>query len=108
MARRVEQRISNVLNFFSVGLLLRTLFDPFRQIAAGQDYGPSLDAHMKAWADRTFSRAVGFVMRSIFIVLGITATVFTMLIGIVELLLWPCIPILPLLGVIGFVMGWTL
>ena len=108
MVRRVEHRLNSVLSFFSVGLLLRTLFDPFRQISAGMSQGAGLDAHMRAWFDRSFSRVIGFIVRSIFIVVGILSAVFAMLLGVIVLIIWPCIPLLPIVGIVGFIAGWTL
>lgn len=105
--RRIEQRLTSVLNFFSVGLLLRTLFDPFRQISAGGVQG-DVSVQLRAWLDRQFSRAVGFVVRSIFIIVGIFSTLGIMLWGILQLILWPCIPLLPLIALFGLLLGWPL
>lgn len=107
LVRRIEQRLTSVLNFFSVGLLFRTLFDPFRQIAASGAQG-DINVQFKAWLDRLFSRAVGFVVRSIFIVVGIFSTIGIMLFGILQLLLWPCVPLLPLIALLGLALGWKL
>jgi len=107
LARRIERRIGRTLDFFSVGLLFRTLFDPFRQIAAGKVKG-SVDAQFRAWADRTFSRFFGAAIRGLFIVIGLLSTVLFMLIGFIQLVVWPFIPLLPLIAVLGMVMGWTL
>lgn len=107
LARRIERRIQRTLDFFSVGLLLRTLFDPFRQIAAGKVKG-SVDAQFRAWADRTFSRFFGAAIRSLFIVIGLVTTVLLMLVSFVQLIVWPCIPFLPVVAVLGVVMGWSL
>jgi hypothetical protein len=107
LARRIERRIQRTLDFFSVGLLFRTLFDPFRQIAAGSVKG-SVDAQFRAWADRTFSRFFGAAVRSLFIIIGLFSMVLSMIIGFIQLLIWPCIPLLPLIGIAGMTMGWTL
>lgn len=107
LGKRVEQRLATVMSFFSVGLLFRTLFDPFRQIAAAQTKG-SIDAQFRAWGDRLFSRAVGFVVRSIFIVFGLLAGLLTLLFGGLQIILWPFVPLLPVIGIVGFVGGITL
>lgn len=107
LGRRIGQRVDTAMDFFSVSLLLRTLFDPFRQISAGQVRG-SLDAQMRAWADRTFSRFFGAFIRILFILVGLLVAVFLMLFGLVQLVLWPLIPLLPLIGIMGFSLGWVL
>lgn len=107
LGRRIEQRLRRTLEFFSVGLLARTLFNPFRQIAAVKGHGP-LDAQFRAWADRSFSRMIGAVMRSIFIVTGILTSFLVLIIGTVQFLLWPIVPVLPLIALLGVALGWTL
>lgn len=102
---RIGRRIDRALDFFSVGLLMRTLFDPFRQIAAGKVRG-SIDAQFRAWTDRTFSRFVGAAVRSLFIIIGTIVVFLVGIIGLVQLILWPLIPLLPLVGILGAVMGW--
>lgn len=104
---RLTMRLDRTLGFFSVGLLFRTLFDPFRQIAAAQVRG-GLDVKMRAWMDRTFSRFIGAFMRSIFILLGILSALGVFVFGILQVLLWPLVPLLPLIALVGLLQGWTL
>lgn len=106
VAKRLTARIDGTLAFFSVGLLLKTLFDPFRQIGAGRVQGP-LAVQFRAWGDRLFSRFVGFTVRTIVIFFGLTLMCFIALLGLLQLLLWPLIPVLPLVGVVVFLIGWT-
>ena len=107
LGRKIGQRVDTAMDFFSVSLLLRTLFDPFRQISAGQVRG-SIDAQARAWADRTFSRFFWAFIRTLFIMIGLLVAVFVMLLGLLQLVVWPLIPLLPIIGIVGFIMGWTL
>lgn len=106
LGRRIGNRLDSTLDFFSVSLLARTLFDPFRQISAGAVRG-SVDAQFRAWADRTFSRFFGAFLRTMFILVGLICCLFVLLFGIVQLVLWPLVPILPLIAAVGMAMGWT-
>ncbi|MGF7229214.1 MAG: hypothetical protein ACQR33_04480 [Candidatus Saccharibacteria bacterium] len=99
--------MNKTLDFFSVGLLLRTLFDPFRQIAAVKGHG-ALEDQMRAWADRTFSRLIGAFMRSLFIMLGILTACMLFIFGSLQMILWPFVPLLPVIAIVGFVAGWTI
>lgn len=108
LLKHVNQRLDRVIDFFSVGLLLKTLFDPFRQIAAGQNSHAPIGEQFKAWGDRTFSRFVGATVRSLFIFTGAIAAVFTLIVGFVQLVVWPCVPFLPVIAVAGWAAGWTL
>lgn len=109
LAHAIERRFRRALEFFSVGLLMRTLFDPYRQIAAvkGSNKG-AIDAQFRAWTDRSFSRMIGAVVRSIFIVTGGATAGFVLIIGFFQMVVWPCIPLLPLIAVAGLVSGWSL
>lgn len=100
-------RIAAVLEFFSVSLLLSTLFDPFRQIDAGRVRG-SLQMEMQAFGNRLFSRIVGFFMRTVTILAGLVTATFVMIFGLIQLVLWPLLPLLPIAGLFAMLAGWTL
>jgi len=104
---RVGSRMQIMLETFSVALLLRTLFDPFRQISAGQVRG-SFDAQLRAMGDRAFSRVFGAIVRSLFILIGLGAALLAGLFGLVELVVWPVVPFLPVVGIALTVLGWKL
>lgn len=106
-AARVGGSVKSVLESFSVGLLARTLFDPFRQIDAGSVHG-SLDVQMRAFGDRLFSRVFGAFIRSIFIILGLLCALGAGLLGVVIVLLWPLVPLLPVVGLVLTLSGLTL
>jgi hypothetical protein len=98
-----QQRLVTVSHIFSVPILLRTLFAPWRRIVTYP--GAGLDAKLRALGDNLVSRAVGFSVRIMVLVaagliLGLTASF-----GIVFVLLWPLLPVaipaLLLKGVIG-------
>lgn len=105
LGHRVMLRVSRALGFFSVGILLRTLFDPFRQIDAAGVRG-SFQVQMRAFFDRSFSRVVGFVLRSMIISFGLTVGLVLLVSGAIQLILWPILPFLPLVGaVIALIVG---
>lgn len=94
LARRAAARIAGVLDFFSVGMLLKSLFAPFRQISVGKVQG-SLDAKIRAWADLQISRFIGAMVRLAVIVFGLIAMVVMVVVSVGLLLLWPIVPAAP-------------
>ncbi len=102
---RIGTRMQLALEMFSVSLLMRTLFDPFRQISAGQMSGGSFDARMHAFGDRLFSRVFGAVIRSLFILIGATYALLAGLFGLLELVAWPLLPLLPIVGLVLMLIG---
>lgn len=95
----VQHRTSGVFQSFSVGLLARTLFAPFRQIDAGGVRGP-INIQLRAWFDRTFSRLFGAVLRSIVIFAGCITGLAVFVGGILWAVIWLVIPFAPILGII--------
>ena len=92
-------RVAGVLDFFSIGLLLGSLFAPFRQISVGRVQG-SLDTQLRAWADKQLSRAIGATVRLIVIGAGLLATIMMVVVAIGLLLLWPLVPLVPVIATI--------
>ena len=95
----VYQRTVSVFETFSVVLLAKTLFAPFRQIDAGSVRGP-IDVQLRAWFDRTFSRFFGAGIRTVMIVAGCISAIATFLAGIIWAAVWLVLPFLPLFGLI--------
>ncbi len=104
---QTDKRALGVLDDFSVGLLARTWFAPFRQIDAGNVRG-SMQVQLQAWFGRTFSRFFGAGLRTIMIITGLIAAALTWLFGMLWLLLWPLLPLLPIAGAVLWAMGVTL
>ena len=102
---RFKERLEATLDFFSIDLLLKTLFAPFRQISAGGVTGP-LDMQLRAFFDRLISRCIGMVVRLIMIGVGGVTILLSTIIGGLLLLLWAFIPLLPLIGIILYMTGW--
>ena len=102
---RTGERVMATVDFFSIDLLLGTLFSPFRQISAGQVRGP-LGVQLRAFVDRLVSRLIGAMVRSFLIIAGSIALVVTLCVGLVMIIGWSLLPLLPLMGIVMSVMGW--
>ena len=100
-----REHLLSTYDYFSLGLLLRTLFAPFRQISAGQVQGP-VGVQIRAWFDRLISRAVGLVVRSMVIVIGSITLMLVVLVQFAAIVLWSLIPAIPALGVSLAMAGW--
>lgn len=103
---RLREKLMGTLDYFSIDLLLRTFFSPFRQISAGQVRGP-LGVQMRALLDRIISRVIGAMIRLVMIGVGTVAIISYTLIGGLMVAVWGIIPLLPVLGIILFVSGWV-
>lgn len=92
-AASLKNRLSASLDYFSISSLLRTLFQPFRQIDAG-------GRGLQALVGRLFSRLIGAVVRLIILLVGLVVLLCEIVIGAALLVLWPLIPVLPVVGIV--------
>ena len=103
--RSVQGTLLGVYDYFSIDLLLRTLFSPFRQISAGKVNGP-LGVQLRAWFDQLISRTIGAFVRSVVIIIGSAALFLSVGWGLIRLIAWPLVPLLPVIGVLLAMSGW--
>ncbi len=102
----IFSRLARISDYFSIGLLLSTLFAPYRQISAGNVSG-SIGVQARAFIDRLISRFVGLFMRLFMVIFGLIALTFQVITGGIVLIFWMLIPAFPLVGLILFAIGWT-
>lgn len=76
---------------FSIGILITTLFAPWRRIIALP--GRSLDAKLRAMLDNLVSRVIGSLVRLFTLVAATIMMVFAVVFGIMMSLTWPLLPI---------------
>ena len=84
---------------FSIGMLLKTLFAPFRQISVGEQAGKTASL-TSVIADKLISRLVGSVMRLVMVFVGTLALIIYAIISVLRLAGWPLLPLAPVLGLI--------
>ena len=93
--------LSNIVDFFSMNSLIRTLFKPFRQISAETaSADSSLDLKMHMFLDRLISRFIGFFSRLFILIAGTVIIIVGAICSLVLIILWPIVPLLPIAGVI--------
>lgn len=91
-ARRIGSWTGGVEHMFSLSLLLRTLFAPWRRITTQP--GRGLDAKMRAMLDNLVSRCIGFIIR-LFVILAATVSMLAALLASVAMAIaWPVLPLL--------------
>jgi hypothetical protein len=91
---RIGARIKIIYDDFSLPILIRTLFEPWKQITSYAPDSSSLDLKFRVWFDNLFARIIGFVIRLGVIFFAISVIVFVAIIGLFLALLWPLVPLL--------------
>jgi len=95
---RIRMMFVRVNDQFSIPLLLKTLFQPFRQISAGSVDG-ALEDKMRAWLDRMVSRLIGAFIRTMVMIVGLVVMAGTAIVSLFMLVIWLAMPLLPLVGI---------
>lgn len=99
-------RIKISSDFFSFKLLINTLFAPYKQISAGSVQGAFGDI-VRAFFDRLLSRVIGAVIRTFMIVAGLVVMFLQSIYGVISVVVWLVIPLLPIAGLIISTLGWV-
>lgn len=103
--KHVIEKISGLYDYFSIDLLLKTLFSPFRQISAGRVDGP-LNIVIRAFFDRLLSRVIGAIVRTIVVFIGLFSLAVAVILGLAYIISWALIPLIPFAGMSLMLAGW--
>ena len=95
----VKSWLLKINDQFSIPLLLKTMFQPFRQISANES-GLALEDKLRAWLDKLVSRLIGAFIRFFVMIAGIIVMIFAVIFSGLRLIAWLILPILPVLGVV--------
>lgn len=97
--RSLEDALARTVDRFSIGLLLRTLFRPFRQIDAHAE-GKGIEAALSAAFSRFISRLVGFFARLFLILAGLIVLFVQCIFSATIIILHVFIPVIPVIGLV--------
>ncbi len=90
------------LNYFSIPLLVKTLFSPWRRYNWIYPKGFDVKEFFNTLISNTFSRILGAICRIVLIVAGAMAQLFIYLIGIAVMILWFLIPFIIIFIILFF------
>jgi hypothetical protein len=88
---------------FSVPILLRTLFSPWKRIITYP--GSSIDAKIRAFGDNLVSRFVGFTVRLFVLFTAAIMLCVVSAVACIELVVWPLLPILVVVTLVKGITG---
>lgn len=95
-----------MIDFFSIGSLIKTLFSPYRQISADNVEG-SFNIRLHAFFDKLLSRFIGAFVRLGVVFIGLFAIILRICLNVALIIAWLFMPILPVIGLIMWVIGWV-
>lgn len=101
MFRGIADRLKDIKETFSVNVLARTLFSPWKQIQTVSTFHNFFQSAI----DNLISRFIGAVIRIFMLVAALMFTVLVVVIGALFVVVWPFVPfmilVLPAMSVIG-------
>jgi hypothetical protein len=90
------------LNYFSIPLLLKTFFVPWRKYKWPYCRGFDLKIYLEVFISNSIMRILGAILRLFLIILGIVLEFFIILIGILAIIFWF---LLPFILIAFFILG---
>ena len=103
LAHNMHRRITKTSSMFSVPILLRTLFAPWKRIITYP--GASIDAKIRAFGDNMVSRAVGFSVRLLVLFSAAIMLLLVSAVAVIELVVWPFLPLLVVVTIVKGIIG---
>jgi len=88
------------LNYFSIPLLLKTFFSPWRKYKWSCGKGFDVKRYLEAFFSNLISRILGAILRSFLIFIGLLAEIFIIFIGIIVFFGWLILPAFLIAGLI--------
>ena len=100
-------RFGKAVDFFSITLLVKTLFAPFRQISAEKSYTAPMEARFRMLIDRLVSRFIGAFMRILVIIAGLVTMALLAVWSALVLAFHVLLPVTTVVCIVMFFVGWT-
>jgi len=85
-------------NYFSVVLLLKTFFSPWRRYSWSYGRGFNIKRYVEAFLSNLLSRILGAIVRSVLIIIGLITEIFVLCLGVIVFFGWLVLPVLLILG----------
>ncbi len=86
------------LNYFSIPLLLKTLFAPWRHNLSSYPKGFDLGEYFEIFIFNLISRTIGAILRFFLILIGILIEILIIFFGLIMFLAWFILPIFLIFG----------
>ncbi len=90
-------------NYFSLPLLIKTYFSPWRRYKWSYGRGFNLTRYLEVLLSNIFSRFMGALMRTFLIILGTLCEILVFVLGFTVVILWIILPLATIIGVLFFI-----
>lgn len=100
------ERLASTGDMFSIKLLVKTIFRPFKMISADSSGSMSLSDHMRDFFDKLLSCTIGAIVRITTIFIGLIIMILQLLLNVIVILFWLLVPLTPVVGIILTILNW--
>lgn len=100
---QIKKNLDMIGQTLAINVLLKTLFAPWKQITSN-NYKIGI---FQKLIDNSVSRFIGFFVRFFMLIFGGLWALFVVILGIIWIIVWPLIPIAPIILVFLAVKGVT-
>lgn len=98
----LKRRLDKTIQMFSIPVILRTLFAPWRRIITPP--GKSLDTRFRSFIDNMISRLVGLAVRLITLAVALIVVTGVILVSLLVIIVWPLLPVVVFVALVkGFI-----
>ena len=95
-----------VAHFFSLGILLRTFFSPFKRNSEKNNKGLDIEAILEVLAVNLIMRLVGILIRTVLIAIGLAVLAVVTTGGLAAILIWTLLPGFLIALLLVSIFGW--
>jgi len=96
--KKSKSSLVGLAQSYSILILLKTLFAPWKQINAGNPANMAIGDRFRQLLDKLISRFVGFMVRSLTLLAAGVSLLVMLILRIVFIIVWPLLPLMvPLL-----------
>lgn len=100
LSRICRDLIWFIYNFFSLSVLMKTLFSPWRRLGETYPDHFNLSEIFASFFINSFMRLIGFIIRLLLIIFGSLALFVSVLLGMVIFVIWLFLPLITIAGLI--------
>lgn len=79
-------------NYFSILIIVKTLFSPWKRISSSYGRGFDFKLFLETLIFNLMSRIIGFIIRVFFLLFGLLFEIFILIIGFLILIIWLSLP----------------
>lgn len=91
--KRLMRQARQILMAFSLPILVKTLFAPWKQTVDVLGKNANLQQRLQAWIGNQISRVVGFLVRSFTLIAALLAAGLMAVAAVALTIVWPLLPL---------------